>query len=107
MPIVRFVISDLTELREKAYENAVADARARAQRLAKLHQVRLGAAQLIQEAQVAGDANTIATNYVVNSNTPPPMYEGGDPKLLAATLSGVRDISVGGANGAACAIDRQ
>jgi uncharacterized protein YggE len=54
---VQFVVADLAELREKAYEKAVADARDRAARLAKLNQVKLGPALSVQEVQVAGDAD--------------------------------------------------
>ncbi|MBI3839424.1 MAG: SIMPL domain-containing protein [Planctomycetia bacterium] len=46
---VKFVVADAAEIREKVYEQAVADARDRAKRLAKLHQVRLGPAVSIQE----------------------------------------------------------
>ena len=46
---VKFVVADAAEIREKVYEQAVADARTRATRLAKLHQVRLGSAVSIQE----------------------------------------------------------
>jgi uncharacterized protein len=46
---VKFIVADAAEIREKVYEQAVADARNRANRLAKLHQVRLGSAVSIQE----------------------------------------------------------
>ncbi|HEV3136606.1 MAG TPA: SIMPL domain-containing protein [Pirellulales bacterium] len=46
---VKFIVADAAEIREKVYEQAVADARSRAMRLAKLHQVRLGSALSIQE----------------------------------------------------------
>ena len=62
---MRFIVADLDELREKAYENAVADARARATRLAKLNHVRLGSALSVQEIQVAGDAPS--NNSTVNA----------------------------------------
>jgi uncharacterized protein YggE len=52
---VRFVLTDLAELREQAYQKAVEDARGRATRLAKLHQVKLGSALAIQEVLVSGD----------------------------------------------------
>ncbi len=52
---MRFVLADLSALREKAYEKAVADAHNRATRLAKLHHVKLGSALSIQEILVGGD----------------------------------------------------
>ncbi len=61
---VRFVVSDLTALREKAYELAVADARSRASRLAKLHQVKLGSALSVHEVAVAGDSSGIVRSGV-------------------------------------------
>ncbi len=54
---VQFVVTDLEALREKAYELAVADARSRASRLAKLHQVKLGPAVSVHEVAVAGDSS--------------------------------------------------
>ncbi|HUY91470.1 MAG TPA: SIMPL domain-containing protein [Pirellulales bacterium] len=53
--LVRFVVVDLNDLREQAYRNAVADARARAERLAKLNGVRVGEVLGVQEVQVSGD----------------------------------------------------
>ncbi len=63
---VRFVVADLAEIREKAYEQAVADARSRAARLAKLNQVKLGGALSVQEVQVAGDQQPPPNQNVVN-----------------------------------------
>ena len=84
---VRFIVADLSELREKAYEKAVADARSRAQRLAKLHHVKLGSAVLIQEVQVAGDLPA-AVAYQNNQATPAE-YDGDEPRMTSANLSGV------------------
>lgn len=57
-PVMRFIITDGDQLREKAYENAVADAKARAERLAKLHNVKLGPVTSVQEVYVSGDDNS-------------------------------------------------
>jgi uncharacterized protein YggE len=54
---IRFVVTDLAELREKAYELAVADARDRAARLARLNGVKLGPTLSVVETQVAGDTD--------------------------------------------------
>jgi uncharacterized protein YggE len=61
---VRFVVADLAEIREKAYEQAVADARSRAARLAKLNQIKLGGALSVQEVHVAGDQQMPASTNV-------------------------------------------
>jgi len=92
---VRFIVADLSELREKAYEQAVADARARATRLAKLNQVRLGSALSVHEIQVAGDPPG-STNSTVNAY----VYYGaaqqltgpeeiGEPKIVSPSVSGI------------------
>jgi hypothetical protein len=52
---VKFVLRDFKRLREQAYEQAVADARARGVRLARLSGVKLGQVVAVQEVQVAGD----------------------------------------------------
>jgi uncharacterized protein YggE len=90
---VRFIVADLEELREKAYEKAVADARARAARLAKLNHVRLGSALSVQEIQVAGDApsnNSTVNAYVyygaAQTTTGP--EELGTPRIVSSTISG-------------------
>ena len=54
-PVVKFVIRDLDEMREQAYERAMADARRRAERLARLSGVKLGPALSINEVQVSGE----------------------------------------------------
>ncbi|HEY2881840.1 MAG TPA: SIMPL domain-containing protein [Pirellulales bacterium] len=53
--MVRFVISDAGRIREEAYQKAVDDAKARAERLAKLHSVKLGSVIGVQEITVSGD----------------------------------------------------
>lgn len=60
--LVRFVVRDLNALREKAYEDAVTDARARAERLAKLNGIRVGEVLGVQEMQVSGDDGGYTTN---------------------------------------------
>lgn len=59
--LVRFIVRDLNKLREEAYENAVQDARARAQRLAKLNGIKLGDVLSVQEVQVSGDDQQVVT----------------------------------------------
>jgi uncharacterized protein len=87
---VRFVVTDLDRIREKAYEMAVADARGRAARLAKLNQVKLGAALSVQEILVAGDQRG---NQNVNPNIPNlrPVAEddGNTPRVSSTSLSSI------------------
>jgi uncharacterized protein len=59
--LVRFIVRDLNKLREEAYENAVHDARTRAQRLAKLNGIKLGEVLGVQEVQVSGDDQQLVT----------------------------------------------
>jgi uncharacterized protein len=54
--LVRFVLDDFDKLQEEAYEKAMADARARAQRLARLSQVELGPIVAVRETYVPGEA---------------------------------------------------
>jgi uncharacterized protein YggE len=88
---VRFVVADLAAIREKAYEQAVADARSRAARLAKLNQLKLGAALSVQEVQVAGDQQVPANTNVPFGMTPPtpPAEDAGEPRLTSSNLSGI------------------
>ena len=87
---VRFVVADLAAIREKAYEQAVADARIRAARLAKLNQLKLGAALSVQEIQVAGDQQASAnTNVPYGVNPQPPAEDVGEPRLTSNNLSGI------------------
>jgi uncharacterized protein len=58
---VRFVLTDVSKIREQAYEKAVEDARARATRLAKLNDVQLGTVLSVQEIQVSGEEPRTAT----------------------------------------------
>lgn len=66
-PLARFVLDDFKPQREEAYKLAVADARAKAQRLADLNAVQLGSVVSVYETQVAGDeADGQDTVYVNN-----------------------------------------
>ncbi len=53
--LVRFVVEDFDKHQEEAYEKAVADARARAERLARLSKVELGPIVAIREVSVPAD----------------------------------------------------
>ncbi len=53
--LVRFVVEDFDKLQEEAYAKAIADARARAERLARLSQVDLGPIVAIREVSVPDD----------------------------------------------------
>jgi hypothetical protein len=71
---VKFVLRDFQDLREQAYEQAVGDARTRAQRLAKLSGVKLGRVRAVQEIQVSGDTPEMYQNN--------PYYYGGYPQQV-------------------------
>jgi uncharacterized protein YggE len=58
--LVRFVLDDFDKLQEQAYEKAIADARARAERLARLSRVDLGPIVAIRELVVPGEGNANA-----------------------------------------------
>ena len=53
--MVKFVLSDLKPLREQSYERAVADARARGDRLARLSGTKLAGVAAVHETQIPGD----------------------------------------------------
>jgi len=53
--LVRFVLDDFDKLQEEAYEKAIADARARAERLARLSHLELGPIVAVRELSVPGD----------------------------------------------------
>lgn len=53
--LVRFILDDYDKLEEEAYDKAIADAEARAQRLAKLSHVKLGAVTAVRETSVPAD----------------------------------------------------
>jgi uncharacterized protein len=54
--LVRFVLDDFDKLQEQAYEKAIADARVRAERLARLSRVDLGPIVAVRELVVPGDS---------------------------------------------------
>jgi uncharacterized protein len=53
--LVRFVVEDFDKIQEEAYEKAIADARTRAERLARLSKVELGPIVAVREVVVPGD----------------------------------------------------
>jgi uncharacterized protein YggE len=53
--LVRFVLDDFDKLQEEAYEKAIVDARARAERLARLSRVELGPIVAVREIHVPGE----------------------------------------------------
>ena len=55
--LVRFILEDFDKLQEEAYEKAIAEARARAERLARLSRVELGPIVAVHEIMVPGDQN--------------------------------------------------
>lgn len=89
---VRFVVTDLSAMREKAYEAAVADARTRATRLAKLNQVKLGPALSVQEVLVAGENQNVnvSVNYpggaVVQATS---NNDSDEPRISSTALAGI------------------
>ncbi len=56
--LIRFVVDDYDKLQEEAYEKAIADARARAERLARLSRVELGPIVAVRETLVPADRPT-------------------------------------------------
>lgn len=61
--LVRFVLDDFDALQEKAYQAAIADARARAGRLARLSGVELGPVAGVREVAVPGEKAQAAAMY--------------------------------------------
>jgi len=53
--LARFVLEDFGKMQEEAYEKAIADARTRAERLARLSRVDLGSIVAVREIAVPGD----------------------------------------------------
>jgi uncharacterized protein YggE len=67
--LVHFVLEDFDEVQEQAYEKAIADARARAERLARLSHVELGPILAVREIVVPGEAVTNGFNpYYYNGS---------------------------------------
>jgi uncharacterized protein YggE len=56
--MVKYVVTGAEKIREEAYQKAVDDARARAERLAKLHGVKLGPVTSVNETFVSSDSPT-------------------------------------------------
>ncbi len=84
---VRFVLDDLAELREKAYEAATEDAQARAARLAKLHKMTLGRAISIQELVVGGDVPTTTVVQPYQQASQPASVENDRPRIVSSSLA--------------------
>jgi uncharacterized protein YggE len=81
--LVKFIVTNISEIREKAYDHAVADARKRAERLARLNGVKLGAVLAVDEL----------TTGSMRYNPYYGGYDSGDTKedheeVTAETLSG-------------------
>src|SRR5262245_1666918 len=57
--LVKFIVTNVGDLREKAYEEAVADARRRAERLARLNGVKLGVVLAVDEIMTSGRSGPI------------------------------------------------
>ena len=71
-PLVRFILDDFDPPMEKAYQAAVADARARANRLAKMSGVELGPIAGVREILVPGEkaqSNSMPYYYFDNSSS--------------------------------------
>jgi len=56
--LVRFVLEDFDKIQEEAYEQAIADARTRAERLARLSGVELGPVLAVREISIPSDRAT-------------------------------------------------
>jgi hypothetical protein len=61
--LVRFVLDDFDKLEEEAYEKAIADARSRAERLARLSKVELGSIVAVRETSTPSDKAATNPNY--------------------------------------------
>jgi uncharacterized protein YggE len=70
--VVKFVLNDLNEVREKAYAKAAEDARTRATRQAHLFGVELGGVLAVQELFVSGENQS-------QRNVPPWYFDGSEP----------------------------
>jgi uncharacterized protein YggE len=81
--LVRFVVDDYDKLQEEAYEKAVADARARAGRLARLSRVELGPILAVRESLVPSDRVT------PNPNLNPSDDEGPRKRLETSKLQDI------------------
>ncbi len=68
--LVRFVLDDFDALQEKAYESAIADARTRAGRLAKISGVGLGTVAGVREVFVPGEKSQSSSSNFYYYDTP-------------------------------------
>ncbi|WP_161602102.1 SIMPL domain-containing protein [Tautonia marina] len=71
LSLVRFVVEDFDAVQEQAYEAAIADARARAERIARLSETELGPIVAIQELSRPGDPIANVTRVVLPNEEPP------------------------------------
>ncbi|OJW13092.1 MAG: hypothetical protein BGO49_20005 [Planctomycetales bacterium 71-10] len=72
--LVRFVVEDYDKIKEEAYARAAADARAKAERLARLSGVDLGPVEAVREVSGPGGPNVIYYNGY------PEQADGEDPR---------------------------
>ena len=80
--MARFILEDFDEQRERAYELAVAEARRRADRLAKLTGVTLGRVVAIQEISVSGETSTPRQMpYIVPPGLAAPIKSLANPRI--------------------------
>jgi hypothetical protein len=73
--LVRFVLDDFDALEEKAYEQAVADAQARARRLAKLNGVALGRVAAVREVETPSDRRAGSDEPEVRKRLESPRFQ--------------------------------
>ncbi|WP_169977237.1 SIMPL domain-containing protein [Tautonia rosea] len=71
MNLVRFIVEDFEAVEEQAYEAAVADARTRAERLARLSGTKLGPIVAIQEVARPGDPIANVPRVAIPNEEPP------------------------------------
>lgn len=89
MSMVKFVVRDLDELREQAYQAAVDDARKRAERLARLNGVRLGEVLAVNETYVSGDDATANYSPYYGYGYRPQPSDVDEPHIASDTFSPV------------------
>ncbi|MDG3008274.1 SIMPL domain-containing protein [Paludisphaera mucosa] len=81
--LVRFVVEDYDKLQEEAFAKAAADARSRAERLARLNGLELGAVQAVREMTAPG--NTSRSPYAYFYGEPPSQDDDTLPNRLETT----------------------
>jgi uncharacterized protein YggE len=82
--LVKFIVTNVSEIREKTYEQAVEDARKRAERLARLSGVRLGPVLAVEEL-----VSSAGNPYYYNPYNAQDTKENQD-EVVAETMSGGR-----------------